>query len=54
MSRRAPVPDLYYQRRDVYTLHLDPPYRHATQVQHFSPGEGERIQDVLGYDAQVQ
>ena len=29
MSRRAPIPDQYFQRGDVYILHLDPPYKHA-------------------------
>jgi len=29
MSRRAPIRDQYFERGDVYILHLDPPYKHA-------------------------
>ena len=37
MSRRAPIPDQYYQRGDVYILHLDPPYKHAAHYSGFGP-----------------
>ena len=39
MSRRAPIPDLYHERGDVYILHLDPPYKHAA---HYSGFGAER------------
>jgi len=29
MSRRAPIPDIYHERGDVYVLNLNPPYKHA-------------------------
>jgi hypothetical protein len=40
MSRRAPIPDLYHQRGDVYILHLDPPYKHAAHYSGFGAEEG--------------
>jgi hypothetical protein len=39
MSRRAPIPGQYYQRGDVYILHLDPPYKHAAHYSGFGPAE---------------
>jgi hypothetical protein len=44
MSRRAPIPDLYHQRGDVYILHLDPPYKHAAHYSGFSPENSEGVQ----------
>jgi hypothetical protein len=44
MSRRAPIPDIYHQRGDVYILHLDPPYKHAAHYSGFSPENSEGIQ----------
>jgi hypothetical protein len=44
MSRRAPIPDQYYQRGDVYILHLDPPYKHAAHYSGFTPEQGEGVQ----------
>jgi hypothetical protein len=43
MSRRAPIPDLYHERGDVYILHPDPPYKHAAHYSGFSPGAGEGV-----------
>jgi hypothetical protein len=49
MSRRAPIPDQYYQRGDVYILHLDPPYKHAAHYSGFGPektgGAAGRVAD---------
>jgi hypothetical protein len=49
MSRRAPIPDLYHQRGDVYILHLDPPYKHAAHYSGFGPeqtgGAAARVAD---------
>ena len=49
MSRRAPIPDQYYQRGDVYILHLDPPYKHAAHYSGFGPastgGAAARVAD---------
>jgi hypothetical protein len=39
MSRRAPIADQYYQRGDVYILHLDPPYKHAAHYSGFGTGK---------------
>jgi len=44
MSRRAPIPDQYFQRGDVYILHLDPPYKHAAHYSGFSPEAGDGVQ----------
>jgi len=44
MSRRAPIPGQYYQRGDVYILHLDPPYKHAAHYSGFSPEKGEGVE----------
>ena len=44
MSRRAPIPDLYHQRGDVYILHLDPPYKHPAHYSGFSPENSEGVQ----------
>jgi hypothetical protein len=44
MSRRAPIPDVYHQRGDVYILHLDPPYKHAAHYSGFSPEAGDGVQ----------
>jgi len=44
MSRRAPIPDQYFQRGDVYILHLDPPYKHAAHYSGFSPEAADGVQ----------
>ena len=44
MSCRAPIPDQYFQRGDVYILHLDPPYKHAAHYSGFSPENSEGVQ----------
>ena len=49
MSRRAPIRDQYFERGDVYILHLDPPYKHAAHYSGFgseaSGGAAARVTD---------